>query len=100
MKAFMGYPRVIVPRIGVSFERTRELFWLSASDAAKVTRLADRAFGQSNPYVSRTSPRVTLRVSANVRGSGHACRTPGSQTSAAVQSRFARHALPARRPTS
>jgi hypothetical protein len=46
-KSFMSHPRVIVPRIGVSFEGTRELFGLSASDATKATRLADQAFEQS-----------------------------------------------------
>lgn len=43
----MSHPRVIVPRIGVSFEGTRELFGLSASAAARASRLADRAFEQS-----------------------------------------------------
>lgn len=45
----MSHPRVVVPRIGVSFEGTRELFGLSASDAARASRLADRAFAQSQP---------------------------------------------------
>jgi len=43
----MSHPRVIVPRIGVSFEGTRELFGLSEGDAARASRLADRAFKQS-----------------------------------------------------
>ncbi len=43
----MSHPRVLVPRIGVSLEGTREFFGLSESDAARALRLADRAFEQS-----------------------------------------------------
>lgn len=59
----MSHPRVIVPRIGVSFEGTRELFSLSESDAARASHLADRAFEQSQ-VPATSSGRVKRKAAA------------------------------------
>lgn len=59
---YMGHPRVMLPRVGVSFEGTRELFGLSANDATRVTRLADRAFEQCEGFVASTKRQVKRKA--------------------------------------
>lgn len=73
---FMTRQRVSVPRITVSFEDTRELFGLSASDAAKVTRLAACAFEQSQRRMKRkaAAQSATVTTASNLKKSSSAVR--------------------------
>ena len=62
----MSQRRVILPRLSVSFEDTRQLFGLSASDAARTGRLVDLIFESSE---MRTTAKVKRKRKATATAS-------------------------------